>query len=78
MIKVDELLIEFDLTLNSLDRKDNQEIDLPYKLMYINNAVITWIKSKIGYNNIYKMGYESFRKRIDDLQVLKVNNLKLH
>jgi hypothetical protein len=77
MISVDELIYEFELKLNSLDRQDNQLIAMENKLIYLNNAQDTWIKSKLNPNNIYKAGYESFRKRIDDLQVLKVNDEKL-
>lgn len=77
MISVDELLYEFELRLNSLDRQDNQNIPTENKLILLNNAQISWIKSKLGQNNIYKIGYEGFRKRIDDLQVLKVNDRKL-
>lgn len=77
MISVDELIYEFELKLNSLDREDNQNIALENKLIFLNNARITWVKSKLNQNNIYKIGYEGFRKRIDDLQVLKVNNYKL-
>lgn len=77
MISVDELLYEFELRINGLGREDNQNISLESRLLYLNNAQITWIKSKLNANNIYKIGYEGFRKRIDDLQVLKVNNHKL-
>jgi hypothetical protein len=77
MISVDELIYEFELKLNSLDRQDNQQIQLENKLIYLNNAQDSWIKSKLNFNNIYKLGYEAFRKRIDDLQVLKVNDYKL-
>lgn len=78
MINVDELLYEFELRINQLDRQDNQNIFLENKLIYLNNAQTTWIKSKINTNNIFKIGYEGIRKRIDDLQVLKVNNKKLN
>ena len=77
MISVDELIYEFELKLNSLDREDNQNIALENKLIFLNNAIITWVKSKLNQNNIYKIGYEGFRKRIEDLQVLKINNYKL-
>ena len=77
MIKVDELLYEFELRINQLDRQDNQNIFLENKLIHLNNAQISWVKSKLNPNNIYKIGYEGMRKRIDDLQVLKVNNKKL-
>lgn len=77
MISVDELLYDFEIRLNSLDREKNQNIFLENKLLFLNNAQIAWIKSKLNQNNIYKIGYEGLRKRIDDLQVLKVNDKKL-
>lgn len=77
MIKVDELLYEFELRINQLDREDNQNIFLENKLIHLNNAQITWVKSKLNPNNIYRIGYEGMRKRIDDLQILKVNGKKL-
>lgn len=78
MISVDELLYEFELRINQLDRQDNQNIFLENKLIHLRNAETTWIKSKLNQNNIYKIGYEGFRKRIDDLQVLKVESKKLN
>lgn len=77
MIKVDELLNEFELKLNSLSRTDDQMIFLENKLVHLNNAQITWIKSKLNQNNVYRVGYEGIRKRIDDLQILKITNYKL-
>lgn len=78
MISVDELLYEFELKLNSLARGENQMVYLEDKLIHLNNAQMAWIKSKIDVNNIYKIGYEGIRKRIDDLQVLKINDKKIN
>ena len=77
MISVDELLYEFELKLNSLNRESNQNMFLENKLIYLNNAQMTWVKSKMNPNNIYKVGYEGMRKRIEDLQVLKINDERL-
>ncbi len=77
MIKVDDIDYEFELKINKVSREDNQKIPLEHRLMFYNMAQMTWIKSKLNQNNIYKIGYEGFRKRIDDLQVLKINNYKL-
>lgn len=77
MISSADLVYEFELRINQLDRQDNQNIFLENKLIHLNNAQITWIKSKLNSNNIYKIGYEGIRKRIDDLQILKVNNKRL-
>jgi len=77
MIKVDELIYEFDLLVNKRGREDNISIPLGDKIVFLNQAQISWIKNKIGQNNVYRRGYESSRKRIDDLQVLKVNDFPL-
>lgn len=77
MISVDELLYEFELKLNSLDREKNQNIPLENKIVFLNNAQVAWIKSRLNPNNVLKIGYEGVRKRIDDLQKLKINNKKL-
>ena len=77
MISVDELLYEFELKLNSLDREYNQNIFVENKLVYLDNAQIAWVKSKLNNNNVLKIGYEGLRKRIDDLQNLKVQNYKM-
>lgn len=60
-----------------MDRQDNVLIPLEDILVYLNQSQLSWIKTKIGENNIYKDGYEATRKRIDDLQTLKVNNRSL-
>lgn len=78
MIPVDELLLELELKLNGLGREENQNIFVENKLIYLNNAQMAWIKSKLDPNNVYKIGYEGIRKRIDDLQVLKINDKKVN
>lgn len=77
MIPVEELDYEFKLTINKIAREDNFSIDLGDRMIYLNNAQLSWIKNKIGQNNIYRTGYESTRKRIDDLQVLKIDDKKV-
>jgi hypothetical protein len=77
MIPVQELIYEFKLNLNKMDRQDNVLVPLEDILVYLNQAQLSWIKSKIGENNIYRDGYEATRKRIDDLQTLKVENAPL-
>jgi hypothetical protein len=77
MIPVDELIYEFKLNLNKMDRQDNVQVPLEDILVFLNQAQISWIKSKVGENNIFRDGYEGTRKRIDDLQVLKVNDASL-
>ena len=77
MIPVQELIYEFKLSLNKMDRQDNVQIPLEDILVFLNQGQLSWIKSKIGENNIFKDGYEGTRKRIDDLQTLKVDDASL-
>lgn len=77
MISVHELVYEFKLMLNKVNRQDNVDIPIEDILVYLNRAQLSWIKTKINPNNVYKAGYDSIRKRIDDLQKLKVDNVAL-
>lgn len=77
MIPVDELVYDFHLTMNKLGREDNKSLLIENVVIFLNQAQISWIKNKIGQNNLYRAGYESVRKRIDDLQKLKVENKSL-
>lgn len=77
MIPVEELDYELKLAINKAGREDNNSVSLPNRLIYLNNAQISWIKNKINPNNTLRSGYESIRKRIDDLQIIKVDDLKL-
>lgn len=77
MISTDELIYEFKLTLNKVNRQDNVEIPLEDIIVYLNKAQMSWVKTKLNPNNVYKMGYEAIRKRIDDVQGLKKSNVPL-
>jgi hypothetical protein len=77
MITVEELVYEFKLMINKVNRQDNVDIPVEDIIVYLNRAQISWIKTKINPNNIYKTGYESISKRIDDLQVLKKTSIEL-
>jgi hypothetical protein len=63
--------------LNKVNRQDNVDVPIEDILVYLNRAQLAWVKTKINPNNVYKAGYDSIRKRIDDLQRLKVDNLAL-
>lgn len=78
MINVEDLVYEFKLIINKVNRQDNVDIPVEDIIIYLNRAQMSWIKSKINPNNVYKTGYESIRKRIDDLQVLKQTNVSLN
>lgn len=77
MIPVQELIYEFKLMINKVNRQDNVDIPVEDIILYLNRAQLSWIKTKINPNNVYRTGYESIRKRIDDLQALKVTNKRL-
>lgn len=77
MISVQELINEVKLSLNKVAREDNFSLPTPDIITFLNKAQISWIKTKMNPNNYLKVGYESIRKRIDDLQILKVSDYKL-
>ena len=77
MINVEELIYEFKLMINKVNRQDNVDIPVEDIIVYLNRAQLSWIKTKINPNNVYKVGYESIEKRIDDLQVLKKSSVRL-
>lgn len=70
MIDVKELLYDIDLKLNKVGTNEHQNISLEDKIIAINDAQITVIKTKFSENNIYRMGFDSFQKRYNDLEVL--------
>jgi hypothetical protein len=77
MISVEELVYEFKLALNKVNRQDNVDIPIEDIIVYLNKAQMSWIKTKINPNNVYRAGFEAIRKRIDDVQVLKVGDIEL-
>lgn len=77
MVSVEELIYEFKLALNKVNRQDNVNIPIEDIIVYLNKAQVSWIKTKLNPNNVYKAGFESIRKRIDDLQILKETNIEL-
>lgn len=72
MIPVDQLLYDIDLKLNKIATNDHQSIPLEDKIIALNDAQVQLIKQKLNINNVYKLGFESFKKRYDDLQSLVV------
>lgn len=71
MINVDELLYELELSINKVSTLDNLNVETPDLLILLNRAQIGLIKSFYGPNNVFQIGFEETRKRIDDLQDLK-------
>lgn len=70
MIKVEELLYEIDLKLNRQATLQHQSIPDEDKIIALNNAQTQFILTRLGTNNTYQLGFESFNKRYEDLQVL--------
>jgi len=70
MIPVESLIYKFDTKLNKLATLQHQEIPLENKLLAINEAVIKVIKVKLDPNNALGLGFDAFKKRYEDLQVL--------
>jgi len=77
MIGVDSLLYKIDQRLNKLSTHEHQQIQLEDKILSLNEAQIKLIKTKVDPNNIYKLGFDAFKKRYQDLQFL-VENFKDH
>lgn len=75
MISSEELSKKIDQYLNKSGTNDSFKISLPDKVRMINSAQILLVKRKIGMNNIYKTGFEGFRKRYDDLDFLIKDNI---
>lgn len=70
MIQTANMLYKLDLRLNKLATNDHQEIPVENKIFALNSALIKIVKLKVGENNIYHEGLDSFKKRYEDLQVL--------
>lgn len=70
MIPVDQLLYDIEFKLNKIATNDHQSIPLEDKIIALNEAQVQLIKQKINPNNVYKLGFDSFKKRYDDLQSL--------
>lgn len=72
MISTEKLLYRIDQELNKLSSNAHQNIAVEDKILAINSAQITLIKQKVGLNNGYQMGLDSFKKRYEDLENLIV------
>ena len=73
MIPVDSLLYKIDQRLNKLSTNDHQQIQLEDKILALNEAQIKLIKQKIdGISIVAGLGFDSFKKRYEDLQSLVV------
>ena len=57
MIPIQELIYEFKLMINKVNSQDNVDIPVEDIIIYLNRAQLSWIKTKINPNNVYKTGY---------------------
>ena len=74
MIPVDSLLYKIDQRLNKLSSNEHQEIQLEDKILALNEAQLKLIKTKVsGISVPSKLGFDSFKKRYQDIQGLIVN-----
>lgn len=74
MIPVDSLLYKIDQRLNKLSTNDHQQIQLEDKILALNEAQIKLIKQKVdGFSTVSGTGFDSFKKRYEDLQSLVVS-----
>jgi hypothetical protein len=74
MIPVDSLLYKIDQKLNKLSTNEHQQIALEDKILALNEAQIKLIKQKVdGFSTVSGQGFDSFKKRYEDLQNLVVN-----
>jgi len=73
MIPVDSLLYKIDQRLNKLSTNEHQQIQLEDKILALNEAQIKLIKQKVdGISIVSGLGFDSFKKRYEDLQSLVV------
>jgi hypothetical protein len=73
MIPVDSLLYKIDQRLNKLSTNDHQQIQLEDKILALNEAQIKLIKQKVdGISIVAGLGFDSFKKRYEDLQSLVI------
>jgi hypothetical protein len=73
MILIDSLLYKIDDRLNKLATNYHQQIQLEDKILALNEAQIKLIKQKVdGFSTMSGLGYDSFKKRYEDLQNLTI------
>lgn len=70
MISVEGLLYKLDTKVNKLATLQHQAIPVENKIIVLNEAIIKAVKIKMDPNNTLGLGFEAFKKRYEDLQVL--------
>lgn len=69
---VEEQHIDFKRKVNKIDSATNMNFEVPFIDEYLNEALGIFIKRRIQPNNIYRVGFESTQKRIEDLRDIVV------
>lgn len=69
-MRVDSLLYKIDMKLNKVATFENQEIPVENKIIALNEAQNSLILTKLGVHNADRLGFDAFKKRYEDLQVL--------
>lgn len=70
MIPVTSLVYKLDTRLNKLATLQHQQIPIENKILALNEAIIKLVKVKMNPNNTLGLGFEAFKKRYEDLQIL--------
>jgi hypothetical protein len=65
------------MRLNNLASNEHQDIPIEDFILAANEAQLKLVKKKLGINNNYGIGYDGFRKRYEDIQVLVVPHVKI-
>lgn len=73
MIKVESILYKADQRLNKLSSNAHQGISVEDKILAANEAQLKLIKQKMDGKNTYRLGFDAFKKRYEDLQKLVEN-----
>lgn len=77
MIPIQELLFSIDTKANSLSNLKGKYIPDETKIEVLNIMQLKLVLNKLGINNIYQTGIDSYNRRYEDLQILQVPFEKL-
>lgn len=69
MIQIDSLLYKIDQRLNKLSSNNHQQVPLEDKILALNEAQISLIKTKLSGQSVpNKLGLDAFKKRYEDIE----------
>lgn len=72
MISTEQLLYKLEQRLNKLSSSQFQSISKEDRILVLNESQLKLIKKKLNKNNPEQEGYDSMKKRYEDLQILVV------